>query len=93
MPLGDRHAARRVAHGHGHILRRSAGKMDEHGSKKEPGRESEVEAGEIPEDSAMDESSRLRELHADVRNQDDLERDITRQVSLSTTHGLRVTVD
>lgn len=67
--------------------------MDEHGSKKKPGRESEVEAGKIPEDSAMDESSRLRELHADVRNQDDLERDITRQVSLSTTHGLRITVD
>lgn len=30
---------------------------------------------------AMDEASRLEELQADVRNQDDLERDITRQVS------------
>lgn len=27
-----------------------------------------------------EEASRLRGLHADVRNQDDLERDITRQV-------------
>lgn len=33
-----------------------------------------------PEQADMDEASRLRELHADVRNQDDLERDITRQV-------------
>ena len=42
----------------------------------------DIEAGEIPQDepSAMDESSRLRELQADVRNQDDLERDITREV-------------
>lgn len=29
---------------------------------------------------AADEASRLHELNADVRNQDDLERDITRQV-------------
>lgn len=29
---------------------------------------------------ATDEASRLRGLQADVRNQDDLERDITRQV-------------
>ena len=42
----------------------------------------DMEAGEIPQDepSTMDESSRLRELQADVRNQDDLERDITREV-------------
>lgn len=42
----------------------------------------DIEAGETPQDepSAMDESSRLRELQADVRNQDDLERDITREV-------------
>lgn len=30
--------------------------------------------------SGVDEASRLRELQADVRDQDDLERDITRQV-------------
>lgn len=51
--------------------------MDDHGVKDEP-----VEPGEIPQESAMDESSRLRELQADVRNQDDLEKDITREVSL-----------
>lgn len=33
----------------------------------------------------VDEASRLQELNADVRNQDDLERDITRQVSLTLT--------
>lgn len=32
-----------------------------------------------PPGAAMDEASRLEELQADVRNQDDLERDITRQ--------------
>lgn len=32
---------------------------------------------------AIDESSRLRELEADIRDQDDLERDIGRQVDLS----------
>jgi DNA excision repair protein ERCC-6 len=31
---------------------------------------------------ATDEASRLKELHADVRDQDALERDITRQVCL-----------
>jgi DNA excision repair protein ERCC-6 len=31
----------------------------------------------------IDESSRLRELQADIRDQDDLERDIGRQVDLS----------
>lgn len=30
-----------------------------------------------------DEASRLRDLQADVRDQDDLERDITRQVWIS----------
>jgi hypothetical protein len=30
--------------------------------------------------NAASEASRLQELNADVRNQDDLERDITRQV-------------
>lgn len=54
----------------------------EHRPMDEPGTDADVEAGEIPQHSAaMDESTRLRELHADVRNQDDLERDITRQVS------------
>lgn len=54
---------------------------EEHQVKKDPDGESEVETGEIPQHSAaMDESTRLRELQADVRNQDDLERDITRQV-------------
>lgn len=32
-------------------------------------------------DNAATEASRLQELHADVRDQDDLERDITRKVS------------
>lgn len=31
-----------------------------------------------------DEASRLRDLQVDVRDQDDLERDITRQVGLNT---------
>jgi hypothetical protein len=31
-----------------------------------------------------DEASRLQELNADVRNQDDLERDITRQVYITS---------
>ena len=40
-----------------------------------------IETTETKDQSAdMDETSRLRELHTDVRNQDDLERDITRQV-------------
>lgn len=32
---------------------------------------------------STDETSRLRELQADVRDQDDLERDISRQVSVT----------
>lgn len=40
----------------------------------------EPDAAAAPQDSpAGDEASRLEELQADVRNQDDLERDITRQ--------------
>lgn len=40
-----------------------------------------------PEQVDMDEASRLKELHADVRNQDDLERDITRQVGYTTVEA------
>lgn len=45
----------------------------------------------VSPDSFMpaDESSRLRELNADVRNQDDIQRDIERQVSiLLDTYGI-----
>lgn len=35
-----------------------------------------------------DEASRLQELNADVRNQDDLERDITRQVYITSRHQI-----
>lgn len=35
-----------------------------------------------------DEASRLQELNADVRNQDDLERDITRQVLLTAGYQM-----
>jgi hypothetical protein len=34
--------------------------------------------------NAAAEASRLQELNADVRNQDDLERDITRQVNFTS---------
>lgn len=47
------------------------------------GQEGNSESGPSPgkeETSAVDESSRLRALEADVRDQDDLERDIGRQV-------------
>lgn len=49
--------------------------QDDGGSPGAPG----IKA-ESPEQATMDEAGRLKELHADVRNQDDLERDITRQV-------------
>lgn len=45
-----------------------------------PSETSGLKEGTPPEQADMDEASRLKELHADVRNQDDLERDITRQV-------------
>jgi len=50
--------------------------QDEQVPSETPGLKEETS----PEQADMDEASRLRELHADVRNQDDLERDITRQV-------------
>lgn len=51
---------------------------DEQCSSETPGLNEEIP----PEQADMDEASRLKELHANVRNQDDLERDITRQVGI-----------
>lgn len=47
-------------------------------------KEETSEVNAEPQEAAMDEARRLKELHADVRNQDDLERDITRQVGYTT---------
>lgn len=46
-----------------------------------PPARAESDAAEAPQEQSVerDEASRLEELQADVRNQDDLERDITRQ--------------
>lgn len=41
-----------------------------------------VHSDQVPA-TGTDETSRLRELQADVRDQDDLERDISRQVSIT----------
>ena len=56
----------------------TAPQEDEQGSSETLGLKEETP----PEQADMDEASRLKELHADVRNQDDLERDITRQVGI-----------
>ena len=64
----------------------NAGSREDQGPGNEPLQGNEentagIETTEAKDQSAeMDEASRLRELHTDVRNQDDLERDITRQV-------------
>ena len=67
------------------------GSQDEQGPANDPSQENEpagIETPAIKDESAdMDETSRLRELHTDVRNQDDLERDITRQVGCTQCCG------
>lgn len=63
-----------------------AGSREDQGPVNDPLQENEPNmagietTNEAKTQSDMDETSRLRELHTDVRNQDDLERDITRQV-------------
>lgn len=67
-------------------MSRDAESQEEQGPVNDPVQENKkpntpgIETTEAKSQSDMDETSRLRELHTDVRNQDDLERDITRQV-------------
>ena len=54
-------------------------------AQPEDGQSGTAETPQV-QSTATDEATRLEELQADVRNQDDLERDITRQV---IWHSLR----
>lgn len=56
-------------------------RIEEHSQPKRPDARAESDGAEAAQDQSeeIDEASRLEELQADVRNQDDLERDITRQ--------------